>query len=345
VRSDDRGRARAQCDRRECALSSGFADVALDAPVERGDDHVSAPAGLSDGGCDARRRSPGGTGVPAERPELEREDRGEADERDAQAKAADDPRAVGRPLVGAGADRHDPGVPHVAQGVEQSGVAVVTGVVVGERHDIDAAAPPHRADRAGSPAEHELLVLRGSTQADRALQVGERDVGPRGQRTDARPGVVGPEARDHRSRPVAEVHVADRRQQQRPHPDATRRGQAAVGAARSDAQQLRMGRCAQQPWDPGPDDRAADRPPASTIEQLELGGERQPADPDGQAAARRNRARRVNGGTDLRLVPALARNGRARGRERDDQGDGHSSSPPAGATALRDGRTRSHGSS
>ena len=142
------------------ALIGILGELPLDPPVERCDDDVGLAVGGRDRARNLVRESPRGAGVIADGAEVLRLDDGETDERDAQAEPLDHLRTVGRRGRRSRPDRHEPGLPDVAQRVEQRVGAEVPGVVVREIHDVQPAGGAQRRKRAHAAAEREGLGLR-----------------------------------------------------------------------------------------------------------------------------------------------------------------------------------------
>jgi hypothetical protein len=91
-------------------------------------------------------------------------------------------------------------------------------VVVGEVDDVEAAAPCRGAQRRRAAAEGELLGHRRAPAADRALEVGEGEVGRAQRPADAGPRVARAVRGDLGARAVPQVDVADRGEPQPAHP-------------------------------------------------------------------------------------------------------------------------------
>ncbi len=294
---------------REGALPALLHGRALDAPVEGRDDDVGRPAGLAHalrdqlGGRGLRTRLVG-PGV-----ELGGEDVGEADEGDPQPEPRDHPRSRRRGEAAAGAHGLHAEPTHVVHGVEQRLRAVVAGVVVGEVEGVEAGVAGHRLQRGGPAAEVELLGHGRAACGDGALEVAEGHVGAAQHPRRTRPRVARPEDVDQRARTVAEVDVADGREQDRAGADGDRprrpgRGDGAQPVARAQAVRAHLAAEAAAGVGTG----GGERPPAAVEPRFD-------ADPlvwSGARAAQRDRDARA----PHRRGVQLERAGRSRQRER-----------------------------
>ena len=218
VRAQHELRASGEGGPSQLLLPAVLLQLQLVAPVEPDDDEVGSTPGGADVTVDVGRNGRRRARVADLGREVPGRDVVVPEERDAQSAPLDDRRAASCVEVAPGADRAPAGRAHRRDRVKQALCAVVARVVVGEREHVDAREANSRPQRGRRATEgKELRRLADAAVGDGTLEVRRRDVGGPQGGPDVQPRVADAGVSDAPADAVAEGHIADRDERDRPH--------------------------------------------------------------------------------------------------------------------------------